>query len=89
MVVNGVKLHEDPKQTYSFGLGYSSPGAFYADFALRFRLMPTEFVVPYEYYYAPDSSNPYQKVVDDGVLTPEISVDSTIADAFLTVGWRF
>jgi len=80
---------EASKKTVSFGLGYSSSGSFYADFALRFRFMPTEFIVPYSYYYAPDSSDPYYKVIDDGILTPEIAVDSTIADAFVTVGWRF
>ena len=80
---------EAAKQTVSFGLGYSSSGSFYADFALRFRFMPTEFIVPYCYYVAPDSANPYYKVINDDILTPEIAVDSTIADAFLTVGWRF
>lgn len=80
---------EGAKKTVSFGLGYSSSGSFYADFALRFRFMPTEFIVPYSYYYAPDETNPYYKVIDDGILTPEIAVDSTIADAFLTFGWRF
>ena len=80
---------EAAKQTVSFGLGYSSSGSFYADFALRFRFMPTEFIVPYCYYEASDSANPYYKVIDDRILTPEIAVDSTIADAFLTFGWRF
>ena len=80
---------EASKKTVSFGLGYSSSGSFYADFALRFRFMPTEFIVPYSYYYAPDASDPYYQVIDDGILTPEIAVDSTIADAFVTVGWRF
>ena len=73
----------------SFGLGYSSSGAFYADFSLRFRFLPDEYIIPYYYYYAPDASKYYNKVVDDGILTPEILVQSSVTDALFTVGWRF
>ena len=73
----------------SFGLGYSSTGSFYADFSLRFRFLPDEYIIPYYYYYAPDATKFYDKVVDDNVLTPEILVQSTVTDALVTVGWRF
>ena len=72
----------------SLGLGYSSTGSFFADFSLRLRFLPDEYVVPYYYYTAPDPSRYYEKVRSD-VMTPEIFVRSYVADALVTVGWRF
>ena len=88
-----VKLTSEEKaakarQAFMFGLGWSG-GAFYADFAVRCRLLPVEFIVPYEYYYAPDPAKYYDKVVDTGFLTPEIRYTSTMIDAIFTLGWRF
>ena len=86
---SGIVYEGKGNTAVSFGLGYSSPGSFYADFSLRFRFLPDEYIVPYYYYKAPDSTQFYNKVVDDGFLTPEILVQSTVTDALLTVGWRF
>ena len=86
---SGIVYEGKGTSAVSFGLGYSSSGSFYADFSLRFRFLPDEYIIPYYYYYAPDPDKFYNKVVDDGVLTPEILVQSTVTDALFTVGWRF
>ena len=89
-ITSGIKDgSEAAKQIVSFGLGYSSTGSFYADLALRFRFLPDEYIIPYYYYYAPDPTHFYDKVVDDGVMTPEIRFQSSVAEAMVTVGWRF
>ena len=89
-ITSGIKDgSEGAKQIVSFGLGYSSSGSFYADCALRFRFLPDEYIIPYYYYYAPDPAQYYNKVVDESVLTPEIRLQSTVAEALVTVGWRF
>ena len=89
-ITSGIKDgSEGAKQIVSFGLGYSSSGSFYADCALRFRFLPDEYIIPYYYYYAPDPTQYYNKVVDESVLTPEIRLQSTVAEALVTVGWRF
>lgn len=89
-ITSGIKDgSEAAKQIVSFGLGYSSTGSFYADCALRFRFLPDEYVIPYYYYYAPDPAQYYNKVIDDYVMTPEIRFQSTVAEAMVTVGWRF
>lgn len=80
---------EAAKTTLSAGFGYSSSGSFYTDFAVRLRTMPQEYIIPYYYVYAPDASQFYNKYIDDGILTPEISVKSTLVDAMVTLGWRF
>ena len=59
------------------------------DAAVRARFVPNDYVIPYNYYYAPDASKFYNKVVDDAILTPEIMVKSTLVDALVTLGWRF
>ena len=86
---SGIVYEGKGNSAVSFGLGYSSSGSFYTDFSLRFRFLPDEYIIPYYYYYAPDSKEFYNKVVDEGVLTPEILVQSTVTDALFTVGWRF
>ena len=69
----------------SFGVGYSSPRSFFADFALRFQYLPNEYFTPYWYYYT-DNGKSY---VDDSVVTPEICGQSALCNALLTLGWRF
>ena len=76
------------KHSASLGLGFNF-GSIFLDAAVRARFVPKDYVIPYNYYYAPNPSDFYEKVVDDDVLTPEIVVKSTLVDAILTVGWRF
>ena len=69
----------------SFGIGYSSPRSFFADFAVRFQYLPNEYFTPYWYYYR---ENGYT-YVDNSVVTPEICAQSALCNALLTLGWRF
>ena len=69
----------------SFGVGYSSPRSFFADFAVRFQYLPNEYLTPYWYYYR-DGGTTY---VDYSVETPEICGQSALCNALLTLGWRF
>ena len=69
----------------SFGLGYSSPRSFFADFAVRFQYLPNEYFTPYWYYYNEGGKS----YVDNSVMTPEICAQSALCNALLTLGWRF
>ena len=66
------------RSAVSFGAGYSSPGSFFADFAIRFQYLPNEYITPYRYY----NTAGY-------VETPEICGQSAICNTMLTLGWRF
>jgi len=76
------------KHSLSGGVGFSFGSAF-VDVAVRARFVPKDYVIQYNYYYAPNASQYYYKVVDDSILTPEIVVKSTLVDALVTLGWRF
>lgn len=76
------------KHSASIGVGYSF-GHLYVDAAVRARFVPSEYVIPYNYYTVPDGSAFYNKVVDTNVLTPEVLIKTTYLDALLTLGWRF
>ena len=65
-----------PRQLVSAGLGYSSNGSFFADFAVKLSLLPNEYVMAYEDYI-------------DNVLSPEIEISTRRIGAVLTLGWRF
>ena len=88
-ITSGDKNLDFAKTNYSLGLGYSSGGPFFMDFAVRLRRVDGEYLTPYFYYKEADGGHFYDKVVDADVLTPEVHVTSTLADAMLTLGWRF
>ena len=69
----------------SFGVGYSSPGSFFADFAIRFQYLPNEYFTPYWYYYRENEVT----YTDYSVVTPEVCGQSALCNALLTLGWRF
>ena len=73
------------RQSVSFGLGYSSPGSFFADFAVRFMYAPDEVITPY-YYYAWDAAGTF---VNEDILTPQVSCQAALCNALVTLGWRF
>ena len=73
------------RSAVSFGIGYSSPGSFFLDAAVRFQYLPNEFFTPYRYYYVENGTTYF----DDGVVTPEICAQSAVCNALLTLGWRF
>ena len=77
--------YDQLRSAVSFGLGYSSPGSFFADFAVRFQYLPNEYITPYWYYYREGA----RSHVDTGVVTPEICSQSALCNALLTLGWRF
>lgn len=57
------------------GIGYSSAGSFFCDFAVRGTFRPTECYYPYPTY--------------DSYLSPEVLIDSRFWDILFTFGWRF
>ena len=90
MLFRSVALSSDERKAQlrtavSFGIGYSSPRSFFADFAVRFQYLPNEYFTPYWYYYR-ENGNTY---VDYSVVTPEICAQSALCNALLTLGWRF
>ena len=65
----------------SFGLGYSSPGSFFADIAARYAFYPKEYVRPYgDYLYDGDTLK---------AASPEIENTRTLLNLVLTLGFRF
>ena len=70
----------------SFGLGYSSPGSFFADLAVRFQYLPNEYFTPYWYYFCDTNGDLYK---DLDIMVPEIAAQSALCNAMLTLGWRF
>ena len=68
--------YKDVTQAFSFGAGYASNGAFFADAAVRSTIYPQSWYYPYDDYL-------------DDTRSPEIMLDKTIFDIVLTVGWRF
>ncbi len=88
LITNGEREHTLLKHNLSVGAGFSF-GSFFLDAAVRARFVPADYVIPYNYYYAPNPNQFYYKEVDDSILTPEVKVRSTMLDALLTIGWRF
>lgn len=76
---------EQIRTAVSFGIGYSSPGSFFMDAAVRFQYLPNEYFTPY-WYYVRENGTLYK---DSGVVTPEICSQSAVCNALLTLGWRF
>ena len=88
LITNGERNATLLKHNVSVGVGFSF-GSFFLDAAVRYRTSPKGYVIPYNYYYAPNPNQFYDKVVDDSILTPEVKVQSAMLDALVTVGWRF
>lgn len=69
----------------SAGLGYSSPGSFFADFAVRSTFCPVTYYSPYYYSYEPMDRT--GKGIP--VKTPMETLDRKLIDVVATIGWRF
>lgn len=67
--------YTDVTNAFSFGVGYSSRGSFFADAAVRSTLYPESWYYPYDDYLETRSA--------------EVNVKKNILDIVLTVGWRF
>lgn len=74
------KAGKDNISAFSFGLGYSSAGSFFSDFAVRRTSYPTTYTSPYSCYIDGD---------DLTVFSPEICSTRKLWDVVLTLGWRF
>ena len=88
LITTGEKNANLMKHNFSLGFGVTS-GSFFVDAAVRARMVPADYVIPYNYYYAPNPNQFYNKVVDDQIITPEVVVRNTYVDALVTVGMRF
>lgn len=69
----------------SVGTGYAA-GAFFADLAVRVKLSPSLYFIPYSYYdyNGTDYTNKYEVEA-----MPEIVASYNRIEALLTLGWRF
>ena len=70
------------RSSYSLGLGYSSPGSFFADLAVRVNTLPEEHLNIYGDYAYDGSGNLLMP-------SPTVNINTTLVDALVTVGWRF
>lgn len=70
------------RSNFSFGLGYSSNGSFFADFAVRKNMYDNEYYMPYNDYIFDDEGNIAEPV-------PEILITRSDWKVLLTLGWRF
>ena len=70
------------RSSYSFGLGYSSPGSFFADLAVRVNTLPEEHLNIYGDYAYDAAGNLLMP-------SPTVNINTTLVDALVTVGWRF
>lgn len=64
------------KNSFAFGLGYSTENSFFCDVAVRDTFLPKEYIYPYDTYI-------------EGVLSPELAVRRSLWDVVVTLGWRF
>ena len=69
---------EDLYHTYSCGMGYSSDGSFFADFAFRHAKYPTDYFNPYADY-----------ITGGDEFLPEVVQTRSLSDIVVTLGWRF
>lgn len=70
------------RNSIALGLGYSSEGSFFADFALRRTTLPDEYVYPYPDYITNDAGQVT-------TYSPEILNTRSLWDVTCTLGWRF
>lgn len=86
----------NPKKTgvitnsFSFGLGYSSPSSFFADLAVRFTGRPQMSYVPYfDYSHADVQGEWHEFGTSSQELSPRVEYKEKMVDIALTIGWRF
>ena len=80
----GKRLPASMTHNASLGLGYSSKGSFFADFAVRKTFLPNERLMPYPDYIMDENGN----IAENG-YAPEILIRKSLWKAILTFGWRF
>lgn len=87
MQLTSFKYRKASMQSVSAGVGYSSPGSFFVDFAARVNICPEVTYMPYYYddYPAVDKDN--HPLSDAG--SPVETIGKKIWDVVCTIGWRF
>ena len=76
--------YSDRLRTFSAGVGYSSPGSFFVDAAVRLMRYPDSTFTPYYDYASYDSYGNLAVVPSPRVLTQR-----SLWNVALTFGWRF
>lgn len=74
----------DRTSSVSLGLGYSSPGSFFVDAAVRMTRFPASVFAPYYDYDSYDAAGNLQTVA-----APRVRDDRRLWNVSLTFGWRF
>ena len=82
--LSNASYYDDNTSTFSFGIGYSSNGSFFADFAAKFTKYPSSVFAPYYDYDGFDELGVLQEMV-----APRILNERSLFDVALTFGWRF
>lgn len=84
------KYYKDKTRSVSFGAGYSSPGSFFADFAVRLNKYPSTVYRPfYDYDHYDIDGNWHELGTASEELSPRILNNSRLWDVMITFGWRF
>lgn len=74
------RFFKNSVKAFSLGVGYSSPGSFFADAAVRLTTLPVTYYSFYSQYLASEN----------GVLvSPCAQINRKLWDVAITVGWRF
>ena len=84
LITSAEKGDSGKRMAYSLGFGYSSPGSFFADMALRLTTMPG---TTYGAYFNYDNYNKSGELVN--VPSPVVNYTRKLWDVALTFGWRF
>ena len=82
--IGSAQYYRDLTTSFSAGLGYSSPGSFFADLALRATKYPQSYFSP---YYDYENFNAAGILVN--ASSPRIRTDRSLWELVATVGWRF
>ena len=83
--LNGSGIYSsDQLVSLSCGIGYSSPGSFFADLAIRRTTLPDEYYSPYSTYLSHTVSGQAYDIV-----SPSVKSKVSLFDAVVTFGWRF
>lgn len=78
------KYTGDKTSFFSFGLGYSSAGSFFADLAAKKTTFTSDSYILYDNYYAFDSQG---DVIT--AFAPAARMERSLWNVSLTLGWRF
>ena len=78
------RYYGDRTTSLSLGAGYSSPGSFFVDLAVKCTRYPDTVFSP---YYDYDNYNAAGMMVS--TKSPRITNTPTLWNAALTLGWRF